>query len=98
VFMLSVTEKAVDALAKSLDESEAEGDQSLRLSRSPQGEYGLDIDQERDGDQVVRQEKRPILLIDQEVSNQLDGAVLDLVEAPEGIRLTLRMEEDNPAS
>ncbi|MEX0801002.1 MAG: hypothetical protein WD379_07295 [Dehalococcoidia bacterium] len=96
--MLSVTEKAVDALAQSLDEAEAKDDQSLRLSRSPRGEYGLAIDQERDGDQVVRQKKRPILLIDQEVSNRLDGAVLDLIEAPEGIRLTLRTEEARPTS
>lgn len=96
--MLSVTEKAVDALAQSLDESEAKDGQSLRLSRSPRGEYGLAIDQERGGDQVVRQQKRPILLIDQEVSNRLDGAVLDLIEAPEGIRLTLRVEEAQPAS
>ena len=96
--MLSVTEEAVAALAKSLDESEADDEQSLRLSRSPAGEYGLAIDQERDGDQVVRQEERPVLLIDQEVSNQLDGAVLDLIEAPEGIRLTLRMDEDKPQS
>lgn len=92
--MLNVTEKAADALAKSLESSEATDEQSLRLARTPHGEFGLAIDEERDGDQVVKQEERSILVIDEEVSTALDGAILDVADSPEGQRLTLRMPEE----
>lgn len=94
--MLSVTDKAVDILAQSLEASEANEGQSLRLARTPQGEFGLAIDEEREGDQVVKHAEKPILVVDQEVSSALDGAVLDVVESPEGQRLTLRMAEEPP--
>lgn len=91
--MISVTEKAVDVLARTLEESDASEDQALRLARAPQGEFGLAIDEERSGDQVVKQAERAVLLVDEEVSAVLDGATLDVVESPEGTRLTLRMPE-----
>ncbi len=89
--MLNVTEKAVGALADSLESSEATDEQSLRLARTPQGEFGLAIDEEREGDQVVKQEERSILVLDEEISTALDGAILDIADSPEGQRLTLRM-------
>lgn len=92
--MLNVTDKALDVLAKSLDASEATEQQGLRLARTPQGEFGLAIDEEREGDQVVRQEERAVLLVDQEIASALDGATLDVIESPEGTRLTLRMPEE----
>lgn len=92
--MLNVTEKAVDILANSLEASEASEEQSLRLARTPQGEVGLAIDEERDGDQVVKQEERAILVLDKEISTALDGATLDVSDSPEGQRLTLRMPEE----
>jgi Fe-S cluster assembly iron-binding protein IscA len=92
--VLSVTEKAVGALADSLESSEASGEQSLRLARTPQGEFGLAIDEERDGDQVVKLEEKAILVLDEEISTALDGAILDIADSPEGQRLTLRLPED----
>lgn len=92
--MLKVTEKVVDVLARSLDASEASDEQGLRLARTPEGEFGLAIDEEREGDQVVKQEERPILFVDQDVASALDGATLDVAESPEGTRLTLRMPEE----
>ena len=91
--MITVTEKAVDALAESLSSSEASEEQSLRLARSQDGEFGLTIDERRDGDQLVKQEDRTILVIDETVATSLDGATLDVVDLPEGQRLSLRMEE-----
>lgn len=91
--MLNVTEKARDILAQTLETSEAADEQGLRLARTPQGEFGLAIDEEREGDQVVKQDERPVLFVDQEVSTALDGAILDVDESPEGTRLTLRMPE-----
>ncbi len=91
--MLNVTEKAVDVLARSLDASDAGENHGLRLARTPQGEFGLAIDQEREGDQVVKLEERPVLFVGEDVSSDLDGAILDVVESPEGTKLTLRMPE-----
>ncbi len=93
--MINVTEKAVDALANSLDSTEAAPEQSLRLALTPQGEYGLAIDEQREGDQVIKQEERPVLLVAEEVSTALHGAVLDVVDSAEGQRLTLRMAEQD---
>lgn len=93
--MINVTEKAVDALAGSLQATEASPEQSLRLARTSQGEYGLAVDEEREGDQVIKQEERAVLLIDEEVSAALNGAVLDVVDSPEGQRLSLRMAEQD---
>lgn len=92
--MITVTDKAVDALAKSLDSSEASDEQSLRLARNQEGEFGLTIDEERSGDQAVKQSEKTILVIDENVSTALDGATLDVVDLPEGQRLTLKMGDE----
>ncbi len=92
--MLNVTEKAVDILANSLEASEATEEQTLRLARTSQGEFGLAIDEKQEGDQVVKQEERDILVLDEEISAALEGAILDVAESPEGQRLTLRMPEE----
>jgi len=91
--MLNVSQQAVDVLAETLENSDAGDQQGLRLARTPAGEYGLAVDEQREGDQVVRREDRPVLLVDQEVSASLDGATLEVVELPEGRRLTLRDPE-----
>lgn len=91
--MINVTEKATEVLASSLQESEASEEQGLRLARTPQGEFGLAVDEERQGDQVVKQGDRPVLFVDSDVSSDLDGATLDAVDSPEGVRLTLRSPE-----
>jgi len=91
--MLSVTEEAREVLAKSLEASEAPENQSLRLERDGQGQFGLAFDEEREGDQVVEHAEKAVLLVAPETSALLDGAVLDVVATPEGKRLTLRMPE-----
>lgn len=91
--MLNVTEKAVDVLATTLEESDASDEQSLRLARAPEGQFSLAIDEEREGDQVVKQGERPVLLVEDEISRALDGAILDAVGSPAGQRLALRMAE-----
>lgn len=89
--MINVTEKAIDVIAKTLETNNISEDQGLRLARGPEGEFGLAVDQEREGDQVVKQGDRPVLFVEQEISTSLDGATLDVQEAPDGARLTLRM-------
>ena len=92
--MLEVTEKALDALTTVLDSSETEHDQGLRLSPRAEGGFGLVVDEPHDGDQVVSQGDRPVLIVEPEVSMGLDGAVLDVTESPQGPQLTLRAPAD----
>jgi iron-sulfur cluster assembly protein len=88
---LSVTEKALDVLANTLEANEVEEGQGLRLARNAMGEFGLAIDEAREGDQVVEKDDKAVLFVDQEVSDSLDGATLDIASSPEGARLTLKM-------
>lgn len=92
--MLKVTERAVDMLARTLDETEAEREQGFRIIRTAPGELGLALDAIREGDQVITQEDRPVLLIEEWISDALDGATLDLTEDENGASLTLQAPGD----
>lgn len=87
--MLIVTEKALDALTTVLDVNETGPEEALRLTPSAGG-FGLVVDEQHEGDQVVSQGERAVLLVEQRISDTLGGAVLDVVESPEGPQLTLR--------
>lgn len=91
--MINVTAEAKVVLATTLEASEANEGQALRLALSPEGQYGLTIDGEREGDQIVEHGERAVLLLDSQVASSLDGATLEAVESPDGTRLTLRGEE-----
>lgn len=92
--MLSVTEQAADVLTKTLETNEIPEGQGLRLARNAAGEFGLAVDERREGDQVVASGEREVLFVESEISDALDGAVLDIAEAPDGARLALRMPGD----
>lgn len=92
--MLSVTEQAADVLTKTLEANEIPDGQGLRLARNQSGEFGLAVDERREGDQIVSANDRELLFVESEISDALDGAVLDVTEAPDGARLALRMPGD----
>lgn len=94
--MLSVTEQAADVLTKTLESNDVPDGQGLRLARNAAGEFGLAVDEKRDGDQIVASSEREVLFVDEDVSQALDGAVLDVTEAPDGTRLALRMPGEEP--
>ena len=94
--MLSITEQAADVLTKTLESNDIPDGQGLRLARNAAGEFGLAVDEKRDGDHIVAASEREVLFVDQDVSQALDGAVLDVTEAPDGTRLALKMPGDEP--
>jgi iron-sulfur cluster assembly protein len=94
--LLSVTEQATEVLAKTLESNDVPDGQGLRLARNAAGEFGLAVDEKRDGDQIVEAAEREVLFVDETVSQALDGAVLDVTEAPDGTRLALRMPGEEP--
>jgi len=86
--MLNVSEKAANAPHRTLEQQEAEDIDVLRLSRD-KGILELAVGKESDGDQLVSHEGRTVLAIDSGLPGELDGAIFDLVDTPEGPRLTL---------
>lgn len=87
--MLTVTDRAAERLKESIEATDIADEQTLRLVQTDAG-LELAIDQERDGDQVVRSAGRTVLVIDADVGVLVDGATLDAVEGPQGPRLVLQ--------
>jgi Fe-S cluster assembly iron-binding protein IscA len=87
--MLNVTDKAAASLKESLELSRQEESHVLRLTPRAEG-FGLALDEEREGDQVVVYEESRVLLIQPDLSQELDGATVDLIDTPEGGRLIIK--------
>jgi Fe-S cluster assembly iron-binding protein IscA len=89
--MLTVTERAAQELKEILQANATEPEQALRLIREAQG-FSLQLDTASADDEVVESEGTNILLIDEQLSPIVDGAVVDCVDTPEGPRLTITKE------
>jgi Fe-S cluster assembly iron-binding protein IscA len=76
--MVTVTDQAALVLRATLAQARTQPGQTLRLVLSPDGSFGLGVDQRRDGDQVVIAHGENILLIASDVAEALDGAKIDI--------------------
>jgi Fe-S cluster assembly iron-binding protein IscA len=93
--MLQVTLGAKEVLKEVLSANSEEPEAGLRLTMNNAGELGLGIDSEKEGDQVVEHEGSKVLFVEQVLSEQLEGFAIDMVDTPEGARLTiLKKDED----
>jgi Fe-S cluster assembly iron-binding protein IscA len=92
--MLTVTPQARDLIAKALDVSEAGKGEALRIYLTEDGEFEMGVDEAHEDDQVIEEAGRPLVLIDPEISWELDGATLDAEEGPEGLDLMLDLPEE----
>ena len=88
--MLEVTDAAIDCLGEAIESQEIGEAQAFRLTIAAPDQLGLTVGEEQEGDQVITQGDRTVLLVDPETSGTLDGAALDAVETPDGPRLTMR--------
>ena len=61
---------------------------ALRLVLDQRG-VGLAIDQPAPRDQTIDHHGKPVLLIDDQVSQVLDGTIINTVETDEGTRLSI---------
>jgi Fe-S cluster assembly iron-binding protein IscA len=91
--MLTVTDRAKELIAQALDQNEAEDGQGLRIYLTDEGEFEMSVDAVQEDDQIVDQDGRPLVLVDPEVSWELDGATLDAEQGPEGLDLMLDLPE-----
>jgi Fe-S cluster assembly iron-binding protein IscA len=89
--MIHVTDKASEVLLKGLEANATDETQGLRLTHAAGQGYGLALDAEHEGDQVVECQGRKVLLVEEGLEQQLDGAILDAVESTEGTRLSIQM-------
>lgn len=84
--MIKVTASAAERIRHDLQAINAEPGACMRLFRSQSAVHQLDIalDKEREGDQVVVSEGIKIFLLDSELSQTLEGTIIDYKAIPEG--------------
>jgi Fe-S cluster assembly iron-binding protein IscA len=89
--MIQLTERAAEGLKKILSAEGTPGDQGVKLvpDESPS-----------QGDSVMGEGKRPLLIVDSMIAERLDGVVLDLTgeEPEEQLRFVLRGSEPGAPS
>ncbi len=87
--MIEVTERARQELKEILTANVEEPEAALRLTISSPGQFGLSIDTEREGDQVIEHEGAKVLFVEESLSLSLEGFVIDVQDTPEGAKLTI---------
>ena len=87
--MIDVTERARQELRRILSEKVDMPQARLRLIAKRQGNLGLGIDIEAQGDQVVEYEGSKVLIIEPGLATSLKGVTLDIEDTPEGPELVI---------
>lgn len=83
--MLAVTDLAKQELKKILFGKVDHPFAGIRLIRGEQPDnFGLTIDIEMPGDEVVKYDGSKVLIVDHELSEDLDGNILDIEGAAQG--------------
>lgn len=91
--MIQVTEKASGVLLEALEAKADDETQGIRLTEVTGEGFGLSLDVEREGDQVIEHKGRKVLIVEEALGEELEGAILDVVKSTRGPALTLRMPE-----
>ena len=91
--MLIVSDRALVVMANALEVGQLPEEQILRLRMGEDGEFGLVLDEAREGDEIISRNERPVLYIDIETSTSLNGAKLDVAEGLSPVRLALKLPE-----
>ena len=91
--MVTVSHRAKEELKRILEVSSLDPGRCLRLATPPvwvgEGDFGIVIDGEMDGDSVVKIGGLKVLLVDFDLTDRLPTAVLDFKDSPQGPRFTL---------
>ena len=90
--MIQISEQAGAALLESLQASGVGPDQGMRLQEQG-GQFALDVDRPTDSDHVLTHNEATVLIVDQQLSETLGDAVIDVQVGPSGPQLTIRMSE-----
>lgn len=85
-----VTEKAAQILKEILTAHATQEEDILRLTGSSEEGFGLVLNTEKAEDEVFQVLEKKVLVVDNGTSTDLEGATLNCVDTPHGVRLTLR--------
>jgi Fe-S cluster assembly iron-binding protein IscA len=88
--MVELASTAAGLLLASIEASSLQGDQSLRLVHHPDLGYALAVDSAHDDDEVHESQGRTVLLVAPDVAENLEEAVIDVQQGPQGPRLTIQ--------
>ena len=87
--MLTVTESAKQLLKEMLTARSDDPEAGLRLLLKPPGQFGIVLDREAEGDQVVEHEGAKVLLVASELVPVVEGVTLDVQDTPDGPQLVV---------
>jgi Fe-S cluster assembly iron-binding protein IscA len=90
--MIGVTERARQELKRILEANTDKPEACLRLTANDQGQLGLAIDVERQGDQAIEHDDSKVLLVEKDLADTLQGITIDVEDTPEGARLVISSE------
>ena len=93
--MIGITPRARRALKKLLSSELDHPLAALRLVTTDAGDYGLSIDIESKGDQVIEYGGSKVLLVGEKLSNELDGLTFDIEDTPSGSNLVIYKERES---
>jgi len=90
--MLKVTQRAKEELKRILSAKVDNPKAGVRLTDSGPDKFGLGIDVEMPGDQVVKHKGSKVLLVAHELATSLEGQTLDFTGTAEGSSFVVRKE------
>jgi len=90
--MVGATERAKQELKRILNTNTDKSEACLRLTADDQGQLGLAIDVERQGDQAIEHEDSKVLLVGKNLADTLQGITIDIEDTPEGAKLMVLTE------
>ena len=90
--MIGVTESAKQELKKMLSENPDDPQASFRLIQNSEGQLGLGIGVEQEGDNVVEFEDTKVLLVEEGLGVSLEGFTMDTKETAEGPKLVINKD------
>jgi Fe-S cluster assembly iron-binding protein IscA len=90
--MLTVTESAKQLLKQTLREHSDDPETGIRLSVKEGGQFGIVLDGESKGDQVVEYEGDKVLLVSPGLATALEGSKIDVQDSAEGPKLFISKE------
>ena len=90
--MIEVTQRAKQELKKLLHTKVDNPQARLRLTATEKGQLGLNIDIEKQDDQVVEHEGSKVLVVEDGLAAKLSGVTIDVQDTPEGPQLVISTE------
>ena len=75
--MVRVTERATTALQQLLDTNDAPAAAGVRLTPTDRGDLGMTIDEPHPGDEIIRRDQTPVLIVDSVVADRVADLEVD---------------------